>query len=298
LNLNTNMKSRRNLNLLLLHIIVFIWGFTGILGFEITLDTFPLVWWRVLIAFMALFLFSMLFKKKVKANRKDILKFFGVGLLIAAHWACFFGSIKASNISVALVVISTTAFFVSLISPIIRKEKFHWYELLLGILVVVGLTFIFRFESQYTKGILLSMGAAVLAAVFSTINSTLITKHDSIKIATWEMLSAFLSMSVFLFITGGLNEELLNVNTKDFSLLLLLGIVCTGFAFVAGIEVMKVLSPFTCALALNLEPVYTILIALWLYGSNEVMSLQFYIGAAIILSTLFIEVWLKKKFGH
>ena len=289
------MKSKRAANLILLHFLVFIWGFTGILGYEISLSPLPLVWWRVFIASAALLLFSVVMRKSISANLREMIYFSGVGVIIALHWLCFFGSIKESTISVALVVISTTAFFVSLISPWIRREKFHYYELFLGILVVLGLAVIFRFESQYTKGIILSLLSALFAATFSTLNSLLIVKHTALKIAFWEILSACLALTAFLAFRGDIPEVVTNLGQYDLMLLLILGIVCTGFAFVAGIEVMKVLSPFTCALAINLEPVYTILLALLFYGENEYMSPQFYLGAVIILSTLFIEAFMKRK---
>jgi drug/metabolite transporter (DMT)-like permease len=294
-NWSTKMKNKKTFNLLLLHLIVFIWGFTGILGKEISLQSSHLVWWRVLIATAAIGVFAAIKRKNLSASTIDIVKFTGVGLLTAAHWVCFFGSIKASNISVALVVISTTAFFVSIIAPIVRREKFQSYEIVLGCIVVIGLLVIFKFESEYVLGIVLSLFAALFAAIFSTINSTFIKQHGSIKIAFWEMLSAFLGLSIYLIVAGEFDYTLLHPPASDIALLLVLGVVCTGFAFVAGIEVMKVLSPFTCALAINLEPIYTIAIALLLYGSSEFMSPQFYVGAAIILSTLFLDTWLKRK---
>lgn len=289
------MKNTRTFNLLLLQFIVFIWGFTGILGKEITLDAFGIVWWRVLIASVAIFIFSLLSGRKVRATGKEILKFSAVGFITAAHWVCFFSSIKASNVSVALVVISTIAFFVSLISPFIRKEKFHPYEIILGILVIVGLLFIFRFESEYTLGIILSLCAAILAAVFSTINSVFITRHTATKIAFWEMLAALFGMSVFMLLNGKFQPAMFELSSKDLSMLLVLGAVCTAFAFITAINIMKVLSPFTCALSVNMEPVYTIAFALYLYGSSEWMSPQFYLGAFIIISTMFIDIWLKRN---
>ncbi len=289
------MKNKRTLSLLLLHLIVFIWGFTGILGKEITLSSYHLVWWRVFIAVISLFVFAVFSGSQLKASPRDVLKFCSVGLITAAHWVCFFGSIKTSTVSVALVVISTTAFFVSIISPLIRKEKFRSYEIVLGGVVIIGLLVIFKFESQYVTGIILSLMAAFFAAIFSTINSTFIAKHSAIKIAFWEMLSAVVGMSIFLWLSGDFDSSLFLIDTPNLKLLLLLGIVCTGFAFVAGIEVMKILSPFTCALVINLEPIYTIAIALLMYGSSEWMSPQFYLGALIILSTLFLDAWLKKR---
>jgi drug/metabolite transporter (DMT)-like permease len=290
------MKTReRTSNLVLLHAIVFIWGFTGILGKEISLDTFYLVWWRVFIASMAIGLFVVFLKKSIRASSKDLLRFAGVGLLTAAHWVCFFGSIKASNVSVALAVISTTSFFVALVAPFIRKEKFQAYELLLGLAVMVGLGIIFKFESSYKLGIILSLSAALFAAIFSSYNSKLVAEHSAVKIAFWEMVFALGGVSVFLLFTGRFNQPLFDISAKDFCLVMLLGVVCTGFAFIVGIQVMKVLSPFTCALAINMEPIYTIALALWIYGESEYMSFQFYIGAIILVSALFAEAWLKGR---
>lgn len=290
------MKTKeRTSSLILLHSIVFIWGFTGILGKEISLDAFYLVWWRVFIASMSIGIFVFFFKKSISATKQDLMKFAGVGLLTAAHWICFFGSIKASNVSVALAVISTTSFFVALVAPFIRKEKFQAYELLLGLLVIAGLAIIFKFESTYKLGIILSLLAALFAAVFSSFNSKLVADHSAVKIAFWEMVFAFIGVSVFLAFSGKFTEPLFLIGAKDFWLVLLLGVVCTGFAFIVGIQVMKVLSPFTCAMAINMEPIYTIALALWIYGESEYMSFQFYIGAIILVSALFAEVWLKGR---
>ncbi len=288
------MTSERRGSLVLLHIIVFIWGFTGILGKEISLDAFSIVWWRVLVASVSIGLFAFFFKRSLACSRQELMHFAGVGLLIAGHWLCFFSSIKVSNVSVALAVISTTSFFVSLTAPFIRKEKFRAYEVLLGLLVITGLLIIFKFEVKYADGIALSLAASFLAALFSSFNSNLVVKYSPTKIAFWEMLFAFTGVSIFLMVAGRMDTSLVSIGSKDFILVLLLGVVCTGFAFIAGIEVMKVLSPFTCALTINLEPIYTIGFALWIYGESEFMSPQFYIGAVIILSTLFINAGIKK----
>jgi len=274
---------------------VFVWGFTGILGYEISLNSVSIVWWRTLIAFVALSVFALFARKNLVVERAQLARFALVGLLTAAHWIFFFESIKVSTISVALVVLSTTSFFISLLGPFIRKEKFRWAELLLGALAIVGLTVIFRFESEYTYGIIFSLIAAVLAALFSTFNSTLVKNTSPLKIAFWEMLFAFLGITVFVFLSGGTDLQITSIQGYDFGLLLILGIVCTAFGFVAGIHVLKVLSPFTCALTINLEPIYTVVFALLFYGEREFMSPQFYLGAAIILSTLFVEAWVHNR---
>lgn len=290
------MKSDRAGKLFLLHLIVFIWGFTGILGNEISLTAPQLVWWRVLIAACALWMFAVLFRRPLQVGLKVFFRLGFVGLLTAAHWICFFMAIKVSNVSVALVVISTISFFMAFVAPVVRKAKFIWYEALLGVVVVFGLGIIFKFEPQYTLGIALSLLAALLAAIFSSFNSVLVKKYEPVKIAFWEMAVALHGVSVYLLLSGEFSLALFTPSARDFLMLAILGVLCTAFAFVAAIEIMKVLSPFTCALAVNLEPVYTIVFALLLYGESEYMSMQFYFGGAIIITTLFLDVWLKRKF--
>ncbi len=281
--------------LAILHLTVFIWGFTGILGNEIALDADRLVWWRTAVAAVAMGIWALISKKSLVTNSRELAAYAGVGVLTAAHWICFFGSIKASNVSTALAVVSTTSFFVALVAPFIRKAKFEWIELVLGIIVVVGLTIIFKFESDKTLGIVLSLCAAFLAATFSSFNSVLVKTYPPTRIAFYEMLFGMIAVSVYLLFSGRFQSEMFNITTRDFSLILILGIVATAFAYIVSIDVMKVLSPFTCALTINLEPLYTIVFALWMYGEREYMSPQFYFGSILILSTLFIDAFYRKK---
>ena len=289
------MKGPYVANLLLLHAIVLVWGLTGILGNEISLSAVPLVWWRVVIAVLTILLFVLIRKIRVIASAREMARFAAVGLLTAAHWVFFFAAIKYSKISVALVVLSTSAFFVSILGPLVRRERIQWYEMGLGLIVIAGLSLIFNFESQYVLGIVLALVAAFLASLFSTLNSRLVIRHSPVQIAFWEMLFAAIGLTVFLLFSGEWRIVAQGLNTKDLAMLLVLGILCTGVAFIVSIRVMRVLTPFTCALAINLEPVYTILIALWLYGESEYMSGPFYAGAAVILSTLFIDAALKRR---
>jgi len=289
------MKGRYTTNLLLLHLIVLVWGFTGILGREISLGPFLLVWWRVLIAVVTIAVLVAVTGTSVRSYKRDLMRFAGVGLLTAAHWVCFFASIKFSKISVALVVLSTSAFFVSIIHPVLKREAPKRYEMLLGIIVVAGIFLIFKFESEYTVGILLSLLAAFLAALFSTLNARLVATYQPTQMAFWEMLFAWLGLTVYIALTGEGIHLLELPERRDLQLLTVLGVLCTGVAFIVSIRVMRVLSPFTCALAINMEPVYTIIIALYLYGSDEYMSPQFYLGGLVIVSTLFLDTWLKRR---
>ena len=289
------MKAEYTTNLILLHLIVLVWGLTGILGKEITLDPFLLVWWRVLIAVISISVISWVVKSPIEVNKSNIWRFAGVGLITAAHWVCFFASIKYSKISVALVVLSTSAFFVSLLHPLIRRERPKRYEMLLGVIVIAGIFLIFKFETKYTLGIVLSIMAAFLAALFSALNAQLVSKHQPTTIAFWEMVFAFLGLTVFITASGRGGDLIEIPSMRDIQLLLLLGFLCTGVAFIVSIRVMKVLSPFTCALAINMEPVYTIIIALFMYGSDEWLSPEFYLGGLVIISTLFIDTWMKRR---
>jgi drug/metabolite transporter (DMT)-like permease len=287
--------------LIILHGIVFIWGFTGILGKEINLDSDFLVFWRMVIAAAATGAWAFFSKTSLRTHRKELLAFAGVGLFTAAHWICFFESIKVSNVSTALAVLSTTSFFVAIVAPLIRRTAFDWRELFLGVMVIAGLVIIFKFEPDKTWGITLSLCAALFAAIFSSYNSNLVKAHAPLKIAFYEMLIGVLAVSAYLII-GSVHPEntrslsgLFSVSGRDVLLLLILGVVATAFAFVKSIDIMKVLSPFTCALTINLEPVYTIAFALFLYGEDEYMSTHFYIGAGLIMLTLFIEAYLRRK---
>ena len=289
------MKGRYTTNLVLLHFIVLVWGLTGILGREISLGPFLLVWWRVLIAVVTIAILIAVTGTNVRSEKRDLMRFAGVGLLTAAHWVCFFASIKFSKISVALVVLSTSAFFVSIIHPALKREAPKRYEMLLGIVVVAGIFLIFKFESEYTVGILLSLLAAFLAALFSTLNARLVATYQPIQMAFWEMLFAWLGLTVYIALSGEGSQLLELPEPRDLQLLSVLGVLCTGVAFIVSIRVMRVLSPFTCALAINMEPVYTIVIALYLYGSDEYMSPEFYLGGLVIVSTLFLDTWLKRR---
>ncbi len=281
--------------LAILHLTVFIWGFTGILGNEISLDADRLVWWRTFVAAIAMGAWAFLAKKSLIASTKELMAYAGVGVLTAAHWICFFGSIKVSNVSTALAVVSTTSFFVALVAPFIRKAKFEWIELLLGVIVVVGLTIIFNFEPDKTWGIILSLCAALLAATFSSINSVLVKSYPPTRIAFYEMLFGMLAVTIYLLFSGRMEAEMFSLEARDFALILVLGILATAFAYIVSIDVMKVLSPFTCALTINLEPLYTIVFALLMYGEKEYMSPQFYLGSVLILSTLFIDAYYRNK---
>ncbi len=279
----------RSSALYLLHFIVFIWGFTGILGHEITLSAVPLVFWRTLIAFGGIALWVLYKKEWAAISISHMMGLLVAGLFIAMHWIAFFTAIKVSNISTALTVLSTNAIFVSLVGPWILAKRWDWKEMAMGSVAVIGLVFIFNFETRYTLGILWGLLAAFLSATFSAINARLVRTVNSNQMALVEMAVACSVVCLYIVLNDNESFQTDLLNAKNLSLLFILGLVATSFPFIASIAVMRQISPFVCAMAINMEPVYSILLALWLYGQSEFMSFGFYVGAGIIL---FATAWL------
>ena len=250
-----------NKNLLILHFTVFIWGFTGILGKLITISAVPLVWYRVLIAFLTLFLYFKFNRTDFKVSSKVFLQLIFTGALVGGHWILFFLSIKLSTVSVALVCFSSLTLFTAVFEPLINKKKISGLEIFSGLLIIVGIFVIFKFEPKYTKGIIAGLLCAVFASLFYIINSHQVKHYQAPVIAFYELMGAFVWISIFLAVTDGFNKSML-LNHADIGYLLLLGTICTSLAYVAGVSVMRELSAFRVALITNLEPVYGIIMSL------------------------------------
>lgn len=272
-----------------LHLIVFIWGFTAVLGELITLDALPLVWYRMLLAVGFVALYLVFAKKNIRVSPKLLAVFLAMGLIIALHWLTFFKAIKVSNVSVTLACLSTGAFFASLLEPVFYKRKIIWYEVLFGLIVVGGLFLIFNFEGNYLYGIILALISAFLSALFSVFNGKLATQYDSGVISFYELIGGVLCFSVYLLFTGGFDTAFFDVSKDDWMYLLILSSVCTAYAFIASVHVMRHISPYTVMLTINLEPIYGIILALIVFGEKEKMSSGFYIGALIILITVILN---------
>ncbi len=280
---------------LLLHFVVFIWGFTGVLGKLISLDAEMIVWYRMIIAAVGLLFFMKLKRKKPERNFRYVIQSLLVGFIVAVHWFTFFQAIKVSNISVALVTISTTSFFTALIEPLFYRRRIILYEVLFGVLIVIGISLIFSFETRYKAGIFYSLISALLAALFSVLNGKLIERTDAYSITLYEMIGGFLFLTFVYWISGENPFYYPLPSFIDFMWLLILGLVCTAYAFVVSVDIMKVVSPYTVAISVNLEPVYSIIMALLIFGSEEYMSSGFYLGTIIILATIFGNAYLKSK---
>ncbi|MFQ3296976.1 MAG: drug/metabolite transporter (DMT)-like permease [Polaribacter sp.] len=282
-------------NYLLLHLIVFIWGFTAILGALITIDAIPLVWYRMLLAVVFIAIFFLWKKKSFKVDRKGLIKFFFTGVVIALHWVFFFKAIKVSNVSVALVTMSTGAFFTSLLEPIFFKRKINRLEIFLGLLVIAGLYIIFNFESQYKLGIVYALIASFLGALFAVLNGLFIKKYTADTISIYQLFFGVVFITIFLLFTKGFSVSFFQIPRLDWVYLFVLSSICTAYAFIASVQVMKYLSPYTVMLTINLEPIYAIILALLIFGEEEQMSSTFYVGAFIVLVVVLLNGIIKNR---
>ena len=278
-----------------LHFVVLLYGFTAILGKLVSLPSPQLVWYRMFIAAFVLGVFMRFKGIPFDIGRRNILKIMGVGLVVAFHWITFFGAVKISNVSVTLGCMASTTLFASFLEPIIFRKRIKWIEVLIGIIIISGLYLIFQFELGYLKGILTALTSAFLAGLFTVLNKLFIDKHHPVTISFYEMGSGFAAITIFLAFTGTFNGKMVSPSTMDIVFILILGVICTAYAFVAAVDVMKVLSAYSVVLAINMEPVYGILMAFIIFGQSEFMSAGFYIGTAVILLAVFLHPVLTRK---
>ncbi len=215
-----------------------------------------------------------------------LLKLLILGLIIALHWLTFFKAIKVSNVSVTLACLSTGALFTSILEPFFNKKRIVPYEVLFGLIVVAGLYIIFQVEGNYAEGILLALTSAFLSALFSVMNGQLAKEYNSTLISFYELSGGVLFLSLFLLLSGSFTLDFFTISSSDFIYLLILSSVCTAYAFIASVKVMKHISPYTVMLTINLEPIYGILLAVLIFKEKEQMSPTFYFGALIILATV------------
>jgi len=289
------MQKDRILNLLHLHFIVFIWGFTAILGKLITIDSLPLVWIRMGMATLFIAVYILLAKFSLKVSRKTFWWLLGGGVVVALHWVTFFLAIKVSTVSVALAMMSTGAFFTALMEPFWYKRKIIGYEIFFGLMVVAGLYLIFKVETEYVFGMVIALISAFLAAVFSLINGKLVQTHRPSVISFYELGVGMVFLSIVLIVRGDFSMSLITLPQMDWVYLVVLALICTAYAFIASVKIMRVLTPYTVMLTTNLEPVYGILLAWFIFGSEEKMKPMFYVGALIILSTVIANGILKQR---
>lgn len=283
----------RTRSLLLLHGIVVIFGFTGILGKLISIDAEPLVFWRVTIGGLSTGLFLLVMRRWERWSWEACLRAGGVGWIVAAHWVTFFASIKASSVGLALTMLATAPLFVGLIEPLVFRRRVAWRELAVAAVVFVGISLVFQAEKDQILGITLGLTSAVLAAIFSTLNGVLVKSHDPVNLSAVELLAASVGMALWLALQGQWNADLVFLSASDWLWIGLLAVVATSFAFMVSIQVLQRLTPFESAMAINLEPIYAIVLAYVLFG--ERFSSGFYLGAALVIGAVFVDTALRAR---
>lgn len=288
------MKKAKLGDLFLLHLIVFIFGFTGILGKLITTDADILVWWRMAIAAVTIAIFAYGTGKIKKSLRVNGLKYAAIGIIIAAHWITFFQAIKVSNVSVTLACLSAASLFTAILEPLFFKRRISGSEVFLGILVIAGLGLIFSFETEYALGIVIALTSAFLASLFTVLNGLMIKKDNPYRISLVEMLAGVAGIGIWLLAVGKFDNRMIEIPAMDWLWIFILGTLATAFAFVVSVKVMETLTPFTVSLTINLEPVYGIVLAFLIFGSSEKMTWGFYVGTVLILAALYINALLRK----
>jgi drug/metabolite transporter (DMT)-like permease len=286
-----------------LHFIVFLWGFTAILGNLISIPSVEMLVYRVAITLVAFGVLTYYHKNSFHLEIKQIAKLIIIGWIIALHWVFFYSSAKISSVSICLAGFATTTLWASLADPIINKKKFSWFDLALGLVMLYGLYLIYKFEYQYSLGLFLGVLAALTSAIFTALNSR-VTKQitSSYTLSFYEMTGVLMALVLFLpiyreYVSPSQSLQFA-VSNMDIFYILVLTFGCTVYPFITSIKLLKKFSAFMMNLTVNLEPVYGILMAYFLLNEKEKMSMGFYIGAGIILVCVLAYPFLKKLFEY
>jgi drug/metabolite transporter (DMT)-like permease len=279
-----------------LHVAVFLAGFTGVLGRLITLNEAVLVWYRMMISCLVLWFIFLWKEKKPTSSRRQIIQASSIGVLLALHWITFYAGIKTSNVSTALVCLSSMGFFTAILEPLMLRKTFDLIEILLGVLVIVGISIVFHFDPQYKLGILISLVSAFLASIFPILNRELIQSMDPDTTTRWQLSGGFLFITVLLpvylhFVPG---TRLVPTFT-DFIWLLVLAIVCTVVGYGLFMKALQKISAFTVNLTYNLEPIYGIAMAFLIYREDKSVSAGFYYGFSLIIAAVILQTIRLKK---
>lgn len=273
------------------HLAVFLFGFTGILGDLIDLHPLNLVWWRMLLTALSLLFFPKVISDLKGMGIKEMLKMVGIGAIVALHWVLFFASIKMTGVSVALACLATGPFFTALVEPLLTRRKLRFSEIFLGIFVIPGVYLIYQADSAFLPGIFVAFGSALCAAIFSTLNKTMVDRHRSVTLTFVELgAGAILLTCILPIVTMVEPDANFLPHGYDWMWIAILAFVCTSFAFYITLEALKVLPTFSINLSINLEPVYAIILAAVLLGEHKDLNWMVYVGAAIIVCSVFLNV--------
>lgn len=284
----------------LLHLAVILFGFTAILGAVIRLPALSLVWWRVLISSISLVVVIRGFSFLKTIPSIQILRYAGIGGIIALHWVAFFASVKLAGASVCLVCMATTCLFLSMIEPFLRNIPFRRIDFLIALLIIPGMVMVVQnIDSSRYTGVLAGLFSALLAALFSSLNKKYISDAKVWHISFIEMTSACITLTIFLALYVPWTSDFRWWPTaNEWPYLLILGVVCTTLAHAMSLFALHHLSAFALNLVINLEPVYGIVLAMVLLKENKELNLGFYSGAALILLAVLSYPYLQKRYSH
>ncbi|AZB24707.1 MULTISPECIES: DMT family transporter [Chryseobacterium] len=278
-----------------LHLIVFLWGFTAILGKLIHANAQILVFYRMLFAAIFLFIFIRIYKKEsIRVSKKIFFQLAAIGFTMALHWYCFFYSIKVSNVSIALSCLSLSTLFASILEPIIFKRKIDISEVVMGVVIVACILLIFKTEFQYKEGIIYGVLCAVFGTIFSVFNGKMFGKTSSGNIIFYEIFCGWFILMLFYLFSGQI-FQMNEINYRDIALICLLASVFTAFPMLESVSLMKYISPFTLILTVNLEPVYGIILAFFIFGESEHMSPIFYIASGVMILAIIANGLIKAR---
>lgn len=285
-------------NLLHLHFLVFIWGFTAVIGLKIETSAAILVLYRTLLAALGIGIVIVIrHRNKSVEMFKNIKPILGVGFIVGLHWLSFFYSGRYSNASVSLAGFSTCSLWTAILSPLFFKKSIRPIQLLVAGMVIVGLYIIFQFQFGYALGLALGILSGFCGALMSILNSKLTQQNDVTIMTFWEMLAAAACALVFIGLDAQFfgHPTTLFPPTHDWPWLLALGWACTVYPFTAANFLLRKISAFTFSLAVNLEPVYGIILAFLFLGKSESMTPSFYVGTGIILAAVLIYPFFEKE---
>jgi drug/metabolite transporter (DMT)-like permease len=286
-----------------LNFLVVVWSFTAILGVLITIPAVEVVFYRTLFAAISLAAILKFTDGRFAIGRVNIIKMLLTGAVIGAHWVLFFASARVANVSISLIGMATVAFWTSLLEPMVNRKKVSLFEVILGVVIIGGLYIVYQVNLSYKLGLMMALGSAIMAAIFSVINGRLAQKHHHMTITMYEMIGACLAVVLFMpiytkyFSESGAFQWRLSSN--DFIYILILALVCTVYAFSISVELLKRISVFASNLFLHMEPVYGIVLAVLIFGEAEKMDTGFYVGGTIIILAVFsypvVKFYQKRK---
>ena len=282
-----------------LQFLVLLWGFTGVFGKLVTMNALPMVFYRVLIAAIAIFIYMKFKKIGFKVSKQYIVRLLGIGAIIGVHWFTFYLSIKLSNISIALSTLSMGALFSAILEPIFFKRKLNLSEIILSVIVSACVAVIFNASpDDYRLGIIVGVICSFFSSLFAILNSRLPNSIQSSQVTFYEMIGGVIMLSLIMVVfQPEAISEVVNISWSNLGWLTLLGIIFTAFAQIESVALLKHVSAFTMMLNVNLEPVYGIILASLVFGNSEHMTPVFYVATAVMVLSIVVNGILKTKFS-